>query len=138
MTSDKSVLTESRLNDLITTGGLALSGTWTDFGSLANSWTKLTVPSAACHYMPGPGGLVIVQMHGIGVGTTTNGTTVCSGANGLPSGLRPAVNLWIPVRTDDEGGQQASYMFGTDGHIECWGIGPSATRVDCHTVFPTT
>jgi hypothetical protein len=67
-------------------------------------------------------------------GTTTNGITIVSAANGLSANFRPDVSLWLPIRSDVVAGQAPSVMVGTDGHIEAWGVG-GATRWDVNVCF---
>ena len=140
MTSEKSVLTETRFNALITGGGSVLTeAAWTDFGTYSAGWAKVGGANYRFRMIFGgpAAGLVMVQMQNLNAssGTTTNGTTILSAANGLPAGYRPGVASWIPVRCDNEGSQTSAFMFGPDGHVECWGIGATATRVDVNVIF---
>jgi hypothetical protein len=124
--SEKAYETAARLDNIVST-----ATDWIDFGAMANSWSKASNP---CHYRRLIGGAVYIEMQNITPGTTANGTTIISSANGLPAGFRPGHALWIPVRQDNVATQTAAVCINTDGHLECWGVG-SATRWDVNVNF---
>jgi hypothetical protein len=125
--SDKSVLTEARLGAV-----LGLQTDWADFGSYSNGWAKST---GVYRYRRDLAGNTHVQMSVLTVGTTANGTTILSSANGLPAGFRIGSFAYFPIRQDNvpTGNVPAIYV-GADGHFECYGVG-SATRWDLYITF---
>lgn len=127
MTSEKSYDTQQRLDDLV-----QAQTDWADFGSYTASWSKST---GVYRYRKDLAGNVHVQMAVLLVGTTTNGTTILSSANGLPAGFRIGNFAYFPVRTDQTAAQSAAFYCGSDGHFECFGIGATATRCDCYFSF---
>jgi hypothetical protein len=126
MTSEKSYDTQQRLDDLV--GGQT---DWADFGSYSNSWAKST---GVYRYRRDLAGNTHVQMSVLTVGTTTNGTTILSSANGLPAGFRIGSFAYFPVRQDNIASQIAAIYVGSDGHFECFGVG-AATRWDLYITF---
>jgi hypothetical protein len=106
---------------------------WHSMGALSNGWSK--TGGAAYRWRLLSNGMVVIEMQNTNVGTTTNGTTVVAAANGPTAGSRPSNATWLNVRTDVAGGQSPAFMVGTDGHIECWGIGATATRVDANITY---
>jgi hypothetical protein len=126
MTSEKAYAVEARLDTL--TGAQT---DWIAFGSFLNGWGPVTT----AQYRLALGGIVHVQMQSLTVGTTANSTTILSSANGLPAGFRPGMVIYKNVRCDVAGTQTPAFRIDTDGHFECFGIGPSATRCDTDFSF---
>jgi hypothetical protein len=126
MTSEKTYDVEQRLNDL-----LDAQTDWIDTGAMSNSWAKV----GFLRYRRDLAGNTHLQAQNITVGTTANGTTILSSANGLPPGFRIGNFAYFAIRQDNvpTGNVPAVYV-GTDGHLECYGVG-SATRWDFYITF---
>ena len=136
MTSEKSYSTEQRLNALIAAlGPLATfvpDASWTDTGSMTNSWSKASGFFKYKLLLPG---VVAVCAQALTPGTVSDGTLIVSAANGLGSGYRPSTNKSIvadtnflktaPVGTGSF--ENARLTFVSDGSVTCNGFGLSAT-----------
>jgi hypothetical protein len=105
-------------------GALAIGG-WT----VANARYKLLADS----------GLVAVQIQNLAPSThPADGTVIWSAANGLPSGYRPSINQLVAVYSQAIGGEAPAFNFVTDGSIQVFGLGGTAsTRMDCYTILST-
>lgn len=124
--SDKSVLTEARLGAV-----LGLQTDWVDTGPLSAGWAK----GGFARYRRDMAGNTHVQFQNITVGTTANGTTILSSANGLPAGFRIGSFAYFPIRQDNvPSANVPSVYVGSDGHMECFGVG-AATRWDFYITF---
>jgi hypothetical protein len=126
MTSEKSYDTQQRLDALV-----QAQTDWANFGSFLNGWG----PATLARYRIDLAGNVHVQFEVLSPGTTTNGTTILSSANGLPAGFRIGNFTYMPVRSDALAAQAPAIYVGSDGHMECFGIAAAATRVDCYFSF---
>lgn len=142
MTSEKSYATEQRLNALFNSLGSMATFTpdssWTDTGTLTNSWTKGT--SGFIRYKAVLPFVTAVIAVALAPGTVADGTLVCSGANGLPTGYRPTTtNQSIVADTNalkvspvsGTSFENARLTFNTDGSITCNGFSTAATYCNC-------
>jgi hypothetical protein len=133
--SEKAYSVESRLNQI-----LAIATDWANFGSMSNGWS---VGAYAKYRLDYSGNLCLTMRLNTGT-TTTDGTTIWSAANGLPSGFRPVSARLIAASTDHQsnpgslGSESAGIMLQTDGSILCYGLAGAAnvTRLDVHGVYP--
>lgn len=77
-----------------------------------------------------------------GTGTSTDGATILSAANGLPASYRPASAKRLAatsnlLRQPSAGVFEAAAIeVETDGSLQCYGIANGATRIDLHAVYP--
>jgi hypothetical protein len=141
MTSDKSYDVEQRLSGLIAAGPDA---SWTDTGSMTGSgWGK---GSGYFRYKLLMAGVVVVAVKDLtisGTATVADGTTILSAANGLNSGYRPGANQIRNAWTDEEriavgsNVESCGLKFVTDGSVQCLGIGPVATTLNCAALLFT-
>ena len=115
---------------------LILTDTWHDTGSLANGWSK---GSGFFKYQLTSRNTVAVSVRSIVPGTDTDGTTICTGGNGLPAAYRPLNAKAVPAWTDAvrSGPAATALVFETDGSVQCYGIAVAATTTDIpYAEFP--
>lgn len=124
--SEKAAATEARLDAI-----MSQQTDWADTGAMSAGWAK----AGFLRYRRDRAGNTHVQGQNLTVGTTANGTTILSSANGLPAGFRIGSFAYFPIRQDNvpTGNVPAVYV-GSDGHLECFGVG-SATRWDFYITF---
>jgi hypothetical protein len=133
MTSDKSYTTEQRLQQL-----MATATDWQTLGAMSNGWTV----SGHAKYRLDYNGFLVLGIRSLSPGTTTDGTTLWSAANGLAAGWQPAFGRPVVAVTDHMGnpgalGSESCALFlNADGSITILGLAGGATRVDCFAVIP--
>jgi hypothetical protein len=113
-------------------GPVPSAATWQTFGALANGWAKA---GGSYKYRLMGDNSVEVIMQNMTVGTSANGTTIITSANGLQVGWRPPMTMWKPVRADAMGGHSPSMQINTDGSMQCDGA-VAAARWDLYCNFP--
>ena len=132
---------------LTATGGTAGSpslittDTWHDTGALQSSWGK---GSGYFKYQLLANGMVAVAAKDLNCSgaTVTDGTTILSAANGLPTGYQPAANHTVPAYADvtrvasGSNNESAALKFVSDGSVQCLGIAAAATLVSCYAIIP--
>lgn len=155
MTSEKTYDNAQRLDALVgRTGTLesqvatlqaqvtALQGdaSWTDTGGLTNSWGKGT---GYLRYKLISPGWVALAAQALTIGTDTDGTTIITAANGLPTGYRPGGPKQIMASTNalrtgavGTATEPCWLEIQSGGSIQCFGIAVAATFLNCFAAFP--
>ena len=135
--SEKAYDVEQRLNALIAAGP---EDSWTQTGALTASWGK---GSGYFQYKYIGGGLVYIAAQGLTIGTDTDGTTICTAANGLlaayrPQGPKQVMASTNALRTGAVGTatEPAWLEIQTGGSIQCFGVAAAATFLNCFGAFP--
>jgi hypothetical protein len=124
--------------DPATSTSPATQETWHETGSLTNGWTK----NGFFKYRMLPFNSVQIAANNLNcnAATNTDGTTICSAANGLPTVYRPTSNFRLQATCDqlrvNVGTEGCALVVNSDGSFNIFGVAGAATRFDCHAIFP--
>jgi hypothetical protein len=120
------------------TGGTAAE-TWHQLSGLSNGWAL--GPGFWAYRMTVQGELQMVAQR-LSPGTSADGTQVLSGAK-IPGAYNLPSSHRFPIYTDNirnpagqNNPQSPGFLLDTDGHVECYGVGANATRVDFSVTIP--
>lgn len=120
--------------------GPGVQESWHSLTGFAAGWA---IGSGSAEYMLTPMNELKIAIRNLSPGTTTtDGTTILSSANGIPSAWQPATARRFPVAVNILRQASAGIFEGaaleieTDGSIQCYGIAAAATRVDGYAILP--